>query len=57
MSKVEELRKNYSRISETTFKKFVNGDNTPTKKYLKYMLDSWMLKLNGYTFQSLLRKY
>jgi hypothetical protein len=49
MSKVEELRKNYSRISETTFKKFVNGDNTPTKKYLKYMLDSWMLKLNGYT--------
>ena len=49
MSKVEELRKNYSRITETTFKKFANGDNTPTKKYLKYMLDSWMLKLNGYT--------
>lgn len=49
MSKVEELRKNYSRITETTFKKFVNGDDTPTKKYLKYMLDSWMLKLNGYT--------
>jgi hypothetical protein len=49
MSKVEELRKNYNRITETTFKKFVNGDNTPTKKYLKYMLDSWMLKLNGYT--------
>jgi hypothetical protein len=49
MSKVEELRKNYSRITETTFNKFANGDDTSTKKYLKYMLDSWMLKLNGYT--------
>ena len=49
MSKVEELRKNYSRITETTFNKFANGDDTSTKKYLKYMLDSWTLKLNGYT--------
>jgi hypothetical protein len=48
MSKVEELRKNYSRITETTFNKFANGDDTSTKKYLKYMLDSWMSKLNSY---------
>lgn len=45
MSKVDELRVKYPRVSEVTFTKLVGGDKTPTKKYLEYMLKQWTLKL------------
>lgn len=48
MSKVEELRKKYDRVSKVTFEKFVKGDETQTKKYLEYMLKSWTLKIKGH---------
>jgi hypothetical protein len=48
MSKVEELRKKYDRVTKVTFEKFVKGDETQTKKYLEYMLKSWTLKIKGY---------
>jgi hypothetical protein len=41
MSKVEQLRIKYPNINKTTFIRFVNGDTTPTKKYLDYMLRCW----------------
>lgn len=44
MSKVEELRKKYPRITSTVFNKFVEGDKTKTKKYLAYMLEIWKNK-------------
>ncbi len=45
MSKVDELRVKYPRVSEATFTKLVGGDRTPTKKYLEYMLKQWTVKL------------
>jgi hypothetical protein len=42
MSKVTELRAKYPNIIENTFKRFVDGDKTPTKKYLEYLLRSWV---------------
>jgi len=42
MSKVDELRSKYSTISTATFNKFVEADKTPTKKYLEYLLKSWI---------------
>lgn len=42
MSKVDELRKKYGSVTTTTFNRFVEGDKTPTKKYLEYMLKSWV---------------
>jgi hypothetical protein len=47
MSKVTDLREKYPKVTEVTFKKLVNGDNTPTKKYLEYMLKMWTLKIAG----------
>lgn len=47
MSKIEELREKYPRISVVTFAKLVNGDNSPTKKYLEYMLKIWTSKIEG----------
>ena len=44
MSKVDELRKKYSSVTTATFNRFVQGDKTPTKKYLEYMLKSWVNK-------------
>jgi hypothetical protein len=41
MSKVEELRSKYSNLTAATFTKFVDGDKTPTKKYLEFMLRTW----------------
>lgn len=41
MSKVEELRVKYSKITKPTFNKFVESDFTPTKKYLEFMLKTW----------------
>jgi hypothetical protein len=42
MSKVEELRAKYPKLTNTTFNKFVEGDKTKTKKYLPYMLKTWV---------------
>jgi hypothetical protein len=52
MSKVEELREKYSKITSTTFNRFVDGDTTPTKKYLEYMLKMWKRKKDGHTYIS-----
>lgn len=41
MSKVETLRKKYNTVSQSTFNKFSQGDTTPTKKYLEFMLRKW----------------
>ena len=42
MSKVEELRAKYPKITNATFKKFEEGDETKTKKYLPFMLKLWV---------------
>ena len=42
MSKVEELRAKYPRITTAVFNKFVDGDKTKTKKYLPFMLKTWV---------------
>jgi hypothetical protein len=46
MSKVEELRTKYSKVTKPTFNKFVDADVTPTKKYLEFMLKTWDNKDN-----------
>ena len=48
MSKVDDLMVKYPRVSNVTFRKLVNGDTTPTKKYLEYMLKLWTSKVQGY---------
>lgn len=44
MSKIEELRAKYPRVTKFTFEKFVSGDKTKTKKYLPFMLKTWVNK-------------
>jgi len=44
MSKVEELRLKYPKVTKPTFNKFVDADFTPTKKYLEFMLKTWTNK-------------
>ena len=44
MSKVDELRAKYPSVNIRTFQRFVEGDNTPTKKYLEYLLKVWTTK-------------
>ena len=46
MSKVNELRIKYPKVTKTTFTKFVSADFTPTKKYLDFMLRVWDNRLN-----------
>ena len=41
MSKIDELRVKYSSLKPDTFNRLVNGDQTPTKKYSKFLLNSW----------------
>ena len=41
MSKSDDLRKTYPSIIKVTFDKFNEGDKTPTKKYLEYLLKMW----------------
>ncbi len=41
MSKVDDLKKKYPEVSTASFTKFVEGDTTPTKKYLDFMLKTW----------------
>ena len=47
MAKADQIREKFPRITEVTFNKFVNGDWTPTKKYLEYMCSMWVKKLEG----------
>lgn len=42
MSKVDELRAKYPRVTTSVFNKFVDGDKTKTKKYLAFMLKTWV---------------
>jgi hypothetical protein len=41
MSKVEELRIKYPKVTKVSFNKLVDADFTPTKKYLEFMLKTW----------------
>lgn len=41
MSKIEDLRKKYFNVTNSTFTKFLSADTTPTKKYLDFMLKTW----------------
>jgi uncharacterized protein YchJ len=47
MSKVDELKKKYPHISNVSFTKFVESDNTSTKKYLDFMLRTWEDRKNS----------
>lgn len=44
MSKVEELRAKYPKVTLAAFNYFKDSDDTPTKKYLDYMLRIWAEK-------------
>jgi len=56
MSKVDKLREKYS-VSTQTFNKFVKVDETPTKKYLEYMLKMWTQKSGSIPSSSVLIEY
>jgi hypothetical protein len=47
MSKVDELRVKFPKVTNATFIKMVEFDFTGTHKYLEYMLKSWISR-NGY---------
>lgn len=49
MSKVDELRLQFPKIRKSTFDKFVDGDRTNTKKYLKFMLKTWNNPIRSYS--------
>lgn len=63
MSKVKEIQEKYPSVSNQTFERFVKGDKTPTKKYLEYLVKSWVnRKENGFpntidSLISLVRKF
>jgi hypothetical protein len=42
MSKVDEIRMRFPGVNMSTFTRLVDGDTTPTKKYLEYMLKVWV---------------
>jgi len=42
MSKVDELREKYPQITLATFNKFTEADKTQTKKYLEFLLKTWI---------------
>jgi len=52
MSKIEELRAKYPKITQSTFDKLVDGDKTPTKKYAEYMVKMWARKNEGHSYIS-----
>lgn len=46
MGKIDELREKYPRITKVSFDKLTEGDKTPTKKYVEYMLKMWQRKIH-----------
>jgi hypothetical protein len=44
MAKIDVLREKYPKVTKTTANLFLNGDKTPTKKYLEYMFKIWANK-------------
>ena len=47
MSKTDKLKEKYKgKINSRTFEIFVQGDSTPTKKYLEYMCNLWVTTRN-----------
>lgn len=44
MSKIDELKAKYPKITAPVFNRFVEGDKTKTKKYLPFMLKTWTNK-------------
>lgn len=46
MSKVDELRQKYKSLTNATFQRFVEGDKTKTKKYLPFMLKTWVNRIH-----------
>jgi hypothetical protein len=44
MSKVDELKAKYPKMTTATFNKFVDADKTKTKKYLEYFCKVWSSK-------------
>jgi hypothetical protein len=42
MSKVDELRAKYPKVTNAVINKFIEGDKTKTKKYLPFMLKTWV---------------
>lgn len=46
MSKINELKQRYPRVSQVTGLKFNDADTTPTKKYLEYLFKMWTRKLD-----------
>jgi hypothetical protein len=47
MSKVDELKLKYEGVNVRTFNKLTEADKTPTKKYLEFLLKSWLNKANN----------
>lgn len=56
MGKIDDLRSRYYKINKITFQRIVQGDNTPTKKYLEYMLKIWETKSDFLTIDMLIKK-
>lgn len=55
MSKIDELRKKYNHIRQSTFDKIVDGDITKSKKYVEVMLRFWSEKKGeNYTLDALI---
>jgi len=44
MAKIDVLREKYPKVTKATANLFLNGDKTPTKKYLEYMFKIWANK-------------
>jgi hypothetical protein len=52
MAKIDVLREKYPKVATTTANIFLNGDNTPTKKYLEYMFKRWNGRCYNYNYTS-----